>query len=198
MVTKQTVRKTMKARLANMKKPEYEDKSYQIAQRLFSDPYWKEANAIAITVSNPPEVDTLQIIRKGWELGKKIAVPKCIPESKEMVFRTLARFSELESGYFGLYEPIVDQTEAVSANDLDLIIVPGVAFSCDGYRIGHGGGYYDRYLTNYNGKTISIAFEEQLIDRFPIEEHDIPVMKLITDKKVITICNEKEEKGANQ
>ncbi|MDE3839597.1 5-formyltetrahydrofolate cyclo-ligase [Bacillus methanolicus] len=187
METKQMIRKAVKEKLANMQKPEYEDKSYQIAQRLFSDPYWKDAKTIAITVSNPPEADTLQIIRKGWELGKKIAVPKCISESKQMVFRTLTRFSELESSFFNLYEPIADQTEAVNANEIDLMIVPGVAFTYDCYRIGHGGGYYDRYLTNFNGKTVSLAFEEQLIDHFQVEEHDIPVMKLITDKKVIEI-----------
>ncbi|EIJ78865.1 5-formyltetrahydrofolate cyclo-ligase [Bacillus methanolicus PB1] len=187
METKQMIRKAVKAKLANIQKPEYEDKSYQIAQTLFSDPYWKDAKTVAITVSNPPEADTLQIIRKGWELGKKIAVPKCIPESKGMVFRTLTRFSELESSFFNLYEPIEGLTEAVSANEIDLMIVPGVAFTYDCYRIGHGGGYYDRYLTNFNGKTVSLAFEEQLIDRFQVEEHDIPVMKLITDKKVIEL-----------
>ncbi|WP_248891865.1 5-formyltetrahydrofolate cyclo-ligase [Bacillus methanolicus] len=191
MKTKQMVRKAVKAKLANMQKPEYEDKSYQIAQRLFTDPFWREAKTIAITVSNPPEADTLQIIRKGWELGKKIAVPKCIPESKRMVFRSLTRFSELESSFFGLYEPIVDQTEVVNANEIDLMIVPGVAFMSDGYRIGNGGGYYDRYLSSFNGKTVSLAFEEQLIDCFPVEEHDIPVMKLITDKKVIEVIEGK-------
>lgn len=86
MKTKQMVRKAVKAMLANMQKPEYEDKSYQIAQRLFTDPFWREAKTIAITVSNPPEADTLQIIRKGWELGKRSLFQNAFPKARRWFF----------------------------------------------------------------------------------------------------------------
>lgn len=165
----------------------YEDYSYQIAQRLFNDDDWKQASVIGITVSRFPEVDTYQIIRKAWEQNKTVTVPKCTREERQLTFRILRQFQELESVYFGLYEPIEDRTEAVSSNSIDLLIVPGLAYSYQGYRIGFGGGYYDRFLTSYDGKTISLAFSLQMVNQLPVEPHDLPVSKIITNQEVITI-----------
>jgi 5-formyltetrahydrofolate cyclo-ligase len=75
----------------------------------------------------------------------------------------------------------------VDASRIDLMIVPGLAYTREGYRLGFGGGYYDRYLQNYHGKTISLAFNEQLVPNFLVEEHDIPVSEIITNLGVIKI-----------
>jgi 5-formyltetrahydrofolate cyclo-ligase len=180
---KELIRKQIMDELAKIEKPQYEHDSYEIAQLLFQDTIWKEATTVGITISKSPEVDTYQIIRKAWEEGKQVVIPKCLPKKKEMVFRTLTKFNQLESVYYGLLEPIEAMTKEVSANEIDLIIVPGLAFTENGYRIGFGGGYYDRYLANYLGQTISLAFTPQLVAELPIEEHDIPVNKIIAVKK---------------
>jgi 5-formyltetrahydrofolate cyclo-ligase len=100
-------------------------------------------------------------------------------------FHKITQFSQLESVFYGLFEPIIDQTIEVRHEDIDLLIVPGLAYTRDGFRLGFGGGYYDRYLPQYKGKSISLAFHFQVIPHFPLEEHDIAVSKLITNEEVI-------------
>ncbi|MFC0415684.1 5-formyltetrahydrofolate cyclo-ligase [Cytobacillus solani] len=180
---KQMIRKQIMDKLAKIEKPQYEHDSYEIAQLLFRDALWKEARTVGVTISKSPEVDTYQIIRKAWEEGKRVVIPKCLPRNKEMVFRTLTKFNQVESVYYGLLEPIETVTKEVPANEIDLIIVPGLAFTQNGYRVGFGGGYYDRYLASFTGQTISLAFTPQLVTELPIEGHDIPVNKIITVKK---------------
>lgn len=187
MDAKKALRKGMKEKLAELGKPEYEDLSYRVGQQLFQTEEWMEASTIAITVSKAPEVDTFQIIRKGWEQGKRMVVPKCEPKSRQLNFRKLKRFSELESVYYGLLEPIVSETESINPDEIDLVVVPGLAFSNEGYRLGFGGGYYDRFLANYQGNTVSLAFENQIIPEVPVESHDIPVRKIVSSEGVIII-----------
>lgn len=184
---KEIVRKQLQQKLAGISKPNYEHLSYKISQALFLDPYWKDSESIGITISKIPEVDTYQIIRKAWEEKKKIVIPKCLPKQKKMDFRTLTAFDQLESVYYGLFEPIETQTELMEKNKIDLLIVPGLGFTRTGYRLGFGGGYYDRYLKDYHGKTLSLAFHQQVMSELPIEEHDIPVLKIITDQEILTI-----------
>lgn len=182
---KNIIRQRMKETLSKLSKPTYEDFSYKIAQRLFEEEYWKQAIVVGITISKPPEVDTYQIIRKAWELGKQVVVPKCYPKEKKLSFRMLTEFSQLESVYYGLLEPIEEQTKEVLPENIDLLIVPGLAFTSEGFRLGFGGGYYDRFLPDFLGDTLSLCFHSQVISHFPIEEHDIPVSKIITNNEVI-------------
>jgi 5-formyltetrahydrofolate cyclo-ligase len=187
MNNKNSTRKQMKETLSRLNKPLYEDYSYKIACMLYGDEAWKQAEVIGLTVSKQPEVDTYQIIRKAWELGKQVVVPKCEPQAKRLIFRTLNEFSQLESVFYGLFEPIEELTKEVDAKRIDLMIVPGLAYTNEGYRLGFGGGYYDRYLQNYHGKTLSLAFNVQLVPSLLVEEHDIPVSKIITNHGVIKI-----------
>lgn len=187
MEIKSQLRKRMKRELDQLSLPVYEDLSHQIATKLFIDEDWKRASTVGITVSNRPEVDTYQVIRKAWEQGKRVVVPKCVPRVQELDFRTLTRFSQLEMVYSQLYEPKVSATEPVPSHDIDLLIVPGLIFSTSGYRIGFGGGYYDRYLKDFKGKYLSLAFHFQVVQDLPIEDHDIPVAKIITNEGTI-IC----------
>jgi 5-formyltetrahydrofolate cyclo-ligase len=187
MSDKKLIRKEMKASLALLTKPFYEHYSNKIANTLYKDKDWLNANVIGITISKEPEVDTYQIIRKAWEEGKEVVIPKCNPKAKTLSFRKITEFSQLESVYYGLLEPIIDQTIEVKPEDIDLLFVPGLAYTREGFRLGFGGGYYDRYLTEYNGKTLSLAFHFQVIPQFPIEKHDIPVAKIITNDEVIKI-----------
>ena len=102
-----------------------------------------------------------------------------------MTFREITSFSQLEVVYYGLQEPVEEQTSAVIHNEIDLLFVPGLSFETKGYRLGHGGGYYDRYLAQYQGETVSLAFPVQVVDEIPVEPFDIPVQKIVTNKWVI-------------
>lgn len=182
---KQKFRKHIREQLQLLDKLTFENLSYKIAQRLFLTEEWQQAKVIGVTVSIFPEVDTWQIIRMAWNQGKEIAVPRCVQINKDMKFRRIENFSDLEQTSSGLYEPKEDKTLHVRKEHIDLLIVPGVGFDRFGYRIGFGGGYYDRFLVGYLGKTLSLAFSRQIFDFIPTEHFDIPVQKIITDKTII-------------
>lgn len=185
MQEKRELRKKLMDELSQIALPAYEEWSYQIARRLYNDPYWKDADLIAVTISRVPEVDTFQLIRKAWEEGKRIVVPKCEHHTRKLDFREITKFSQLEKGYYGLFEPIPQETKRVLPESIDLVIVPGLAFTDKGHRLGFGGGYYDRFLENYQGNTLSLAFLKQIVQELPVEGHDRCVDKIITDAGVV-------------
>lgn len=185
MEEKKKVRKMIQQQLGSLTKPIYEHLSYKIAESLFKSSYWQKANTIGITISKTPEVDTYQIIRKAWEENKRVVVPKCFPSDKTMKFYELRAFNELESVFYGLYEPIENKTEEVAKDDIELMIVPGLAFDKKGFRVGFGGGYYDRYLQEYKGKKAALAFQSQIVHTLPIEPHDIAVDIIITEAETV-------------
>lgn len=125
------------------------------------------------------EWDTVPIIEKAWEEGKRVAVPKCLPNRK-MSFYQLDHFNQLVKGMHDIPEPNPDQTIIIEKNNIDLLIVPGIVFSPNGYRIGFGGGYYDRFLADFRNETVSLASHHQMVDQLPIDSFDIPVQHIIT------------------
>lgn len=163
----------------------YEYKNDEIFSSLIEQEAFKRAQTIGVTISRFPEVDTIRIIEYAWKMGKTIVVPKCLVSTKEMDFRRLDHFGQLETVYMDLREPIESETVSYTAHMIDLIIVPGVIFNREGYRIGFGGGYYDRYLASFTGETIALAFQEQIQQGIPIESHDLPVRTIITDQEVV-------------
>ena len=180
--------------LNSMDRTLHEKCSLHITERLLASEEFRNAETIGITISRFPEIDTRQIIESAWEMGKRIAVPKCIHATREMDFRLIQSYKQLETVYLDLLEPIVDETTSVRKNEIDLQIVPGVVFSDEGYRIGFGGGYYDRYMMDYKGYAVSLAFECQTGHPVPVERHDIPVSKLVTEKREI-LCGAPERKS---
>lgn len=149
---------------------------------------WKEARSIGITLSINGEVETREIIQEAWKLKKLVAVPKTDPKLHELAFYALESFEQLEPGHFGIMEPKIDSTSIVNSNDIDLLFVPGLVFDRKGYRIGYGGGYYDRFLAQFSNKTLSLAFSFQVVDEIPRFDYDKPVDCIITEKETI-YCN---------
>lgn len=182
-MNKKVIRNNMLVVLNKMEKTEHEQLSCKIAERVIASEEFKNAETIGVTISRFPEVDTKAIIEAAWALNKKVVVPKCIPATRDMDFRSILSFNNLEIVYDGLLEPIITETESVPKETIDLQIVPGVVYSTSGYRIGFGGGYYDRYIKNFEGISISLAFECQITSDIPMENHDIPVAQIFTEKK---------------
>lgn len=181
---KASKRKEMITLLKTMDADQHRSKSDAILALLMEDPAFRSARIIGTTISAFPEVDTNRFLEECWKAGKKTAVPKCDPVTRAMTFRIVDDFSQLETVYMKLKEPVIQLTEEVGPDQIDLLIVPGVVFSRDGYRIGFGGGYYDRYLTRYQGPTRSLAFDMQLTDSVPVEPHDLPVQRIFTENGV--------------
>jgi 5-formyltetrahydrofolate cyclo-ligase len=185
-MSKEILRNQVLGILNNINRTEHLKKSLEITNRVLASDEFRSADTIGITISRYPEVDTRPLIEAAWAAGKRIAVPKCIHATREMDFRLITSYDSLETVYMGLLEPITDETVSVGKKGIDLQIVPGVVFSDEGYRIGFGGGYYDRYMSDYNGATLSLAFVTQTSHRIPIENHDIPVDRIITEENEIT------------
>lgn len=181
---KKELRRITRNKLAQITDDQYYQRSAMIAEQLFKQEAWKKAACIGITISLKPEVDTYSIIEKAWKEEKTVAVPKCEPKERKMTFRAIEHFQQLEKVYFNLLEPIEAETNEKNAHEIDLLIVPGVAFTEKGDRLGVGGGYYDRYLSFYKGETIALAFDDQIVKTLPIDVYDQPVKQIITDAKV--------------
>ncbi|OIJ16095.1 5-formyltetrahydrofolate cyclo-ligase [Anaerobacillus arseniciselenatis] len=179
MKPKKQLRDEMKRKLMQMNNEDYQIYSQQLQMKLLESKEWEEANTIGITISTNREVNTKPIIEAGWKQNKRIVVPKCYPSEKKLKFYEITSFDEVEDSFFSLKEPMVTITPLVEKNEIDLLVVPGLIFDQRGYRIGFGGGYYDRYLKEYVNNTVSLAFNFQLLDEIPKEEFDVPINRVI-------------------
>lgn len=149
---------------------------------LFRSELWKTSTTIGLTWSHDFEWNTKPIIERGWSEKKEICLPKCKPYTKEMEFYLINREEDIRRGYANLMEPDPSATQKVSKKKIDLLIIPGIVFNLEGYRIGFGGGYYDRFLQNFDQKTVSLLSTLQLSMEYDcVEDHDIPVQYVITE-----------------
>lgn len=153
--------------------------------QLFSHPLWKESKMIGTTLSSALEWDTRRIIEQAWKEGKEVVVPKTLPKTKQMKFYLIFSFNQIAPGHFGMDEPLLEKAMVVDKDEIDLLLVPGLIFHPKGYRIGFGGGYYDRFLMDFMNTTVSFAHSEQIDSAIPTESHDIPMDYLLTEEKWI-------------
>ncbi|WP_088102463.1 5-formyltetrahydrofolate cyclo-ligase [Halalkalibacter urbisdiaboli] len=177
---KKSLRMKTIARLNALSNDVYLTQSANIAEQLFKQDYWKEAHVIGITLSRKKEVSTEAIIKNAWNSNKRVAVPRVNVETHEMDFYFITSYDEVEETFFQLREPKVEECPFVSPDQIDTLIVPGLAFDLKGSRLGFGGGYYDRYLPSFKGTTVALAFDCQIVPSIPTEKHDIPIEHLIT------------------
>lgn len=150
-----------------------------LTEGLLQHPFYQETNTIATYLSFPHEFQTQGLIEQALKDGKKVLIPKTYPKGR-MDF-VVYHPQQLVKTSFGLLEPQGD-LEVVDASQIDLIHVPGLAFTREGYRIGYGGGYYDRYLEHFSGHTLSTVYPCQIRDFIP-EDHDIPVQEVLIDER---------------
>lgn len=145
---------------------------------LFASKLWQEAKVIGMYRALPTEFDMSLIQQKALFEGKIVAVPKSLPDRKLAFFQVDAK-TNYHKAAFNIEEPLSNQE--ISTEQIDLLLVPGVVFSTQGYRIGYGGGYYDRLLTNFKQKTCSLVFSQQINNDWQPNEFDLPVQRIFTD-----------------
>ncbi len=150
-----------------------------LTDQFLKHPFYQEAKVIASYLSFPHEFQTQELIEQALKDGKKVLIPKTYPKGR-MDF-VVYDPHQLVKTSFGLLEPQGD-LEVVDASQIDLIHVPGLVFTTEGYRIGYGGGYYDRYLKHFPGHTLSTIYPCQIQDFSP-ENHDIPVQEVLIDER---------------
>ncbi|MFH1867845.1 MAG: 5-formyltetrahydrofolate cyclo-ligase [Candidatus Omnitrophota bacterium] len=180
---KRSIRGSILDKLRSQSKEERSKASQEIKRRLFKDRSFQSAKNIMFYVSLDYEVDTSDMIKEAIKIGKRVIVPMTDNSRKRLIPSEITDpKKQLRKGPLGIYEPKKEYIKAVKAEDIDMIIVPGVAFDKKGNRIGHGGGYFDIFLKNLPKKipTVGLAFKIQLLNRIKTLSWDIPVTKVIT------------------
>ena len=129
------------------------------------------------------EISPLPIFELCLKMGKTVAFPVCQRETSNLVFKKINTLDSLSCGNFGIFEPN-ENCELVFPNQNTLCIVPAVAFSCDGHRIGYGRGFYDRFLANFKGVSAGFSYSLLVFDKLPHKKHDIPLDMIITESEV--------------
>ena len=158
-------------------------KSREIEQRLFSLPEFISAARVMFYASFQSEVETHSMIRRALAEGKLVVLPKVT--GKELELLEIANFDrDVSPGAWGIPEP--DQGKPATVHDIGLIVVPGAVFDERGNRVGYGAGFYDKLLARYQGTTAALAFELQVMPQVPVDAHDVPVKKIVTETRVIT------------
>lgn len=162
-----------------------EEMDREIFNRLINLDLYKEAKNIFIYLSFGSEIDTNPIIDRALEDGKEVYIPKIYKSNKEMKAIRLNSFEDLEENSMGILEP-KDDSNFIDKENIDLIIVPGAVFDLEGNRIGYGGGYYDRFLSNIKDKRnkVALAYDLQIVENIEAEEHDIKVDYIITNSRI--------------
>ncbi len=147
---------------------------------LESEWFW-QASTIMTYAAISPEVDLSLVLEEILRVGKMLVLPRC-EAGGTMTARRINDFSQLITGTYGIQEPNPN-APMVSAAEIDLILVPGLAFDRTGRRLGRGKGYYDRFLADFHGKTMGIC--GHLMPEIPVEQHDITMDAIATDHGII-------------
>ena len=190
---KQTLKQEIFQKRKSLSKEEVKEKSSLIKSNLYSLEEFKKAKNIMFYVSFKNEVSTRETIKELLAKKEKtIVVPYVLENYPILQLSELKNFYWLEPKTFGMLEPKELYIREFNYEKLDLVIAPGIVFDKKGHRIGHGHGYYDRFLKilKKDVKKIGLAFELQLVDKIPEERHDVPVDIVVTEKRAIK-CSSK-------
>lgn len=178
---KTALRKQLMERIQALPADYINESNEGIFKTVINIPEFAQAKTIFSYYSLGSEPDTIKIIEYALSLGKTVTLPVCL-KNGIMEARVITSTSELSEAGFHLLEPL-SSTQVIKPEDLDFIVVPAMTFDFEGYRLGRGGGYYDRFLQNVTAFTVGIARERLMMERVPREIHDLPVHCVATEKK---------------
>lgn len=187
MKDKKEFRKHFSILRENSKSP---SKDKLIYERMMTCSDVKSADVILMYASFGSEVDTWTAAKEMLGQGRTLAFPKCLKDGI-MTFHIVTEIAQLTAGKYGIMEPDESLPEPV-CTDKTVCIVPGLAFTMTGSRLGYGGGFYDRFLEKHQElHTIALSYEALITSEMPVQEHDLCVDSIITEERMI-ICNEKQ------
>jgi len=187
---KKILRKEILTKRKNIDIVEKEKMDRKISDKFYQSRYYREAEKIFIYISYDSEINTKEIINKALKDNKKIYVPRTEFKSRLMDAVEITSLDNLIENEYGILEPSAEESY-INPNELDLIVVPGVAFDRNGGRMGYGAGFYDRYFKRISKdrikkvEKIALAYDFQILDKIPMNEQDVPVSYIITEKEFI-------------
>jgi 5-formyltetrahydrofolate cyclo-ligase len=184
---KAALRRTILAALSGMSPDSRERDSVQACARVLERPEWHRAHCILFYAPMPGELNVWPLLEAALRQGKTAGLPCFNPAAREYFARRVDQLDrDVLTGHFGIREPAATCPE-LPLNLLDLVLVPGVAFDQQGYRLGRGKGFYDRLLRNLRGTTCGVAYEQQMTPRVPLEPHDVRLNCILTPTRWISV-----------
>ena len=173
-------KKEMRAYIRAQKRAMTEDQivsaSRALGEKFRQSELYKNARSIYGYLPYNQEVRTVEMLQQAIADGKRVAVPKCY--GSEMRFLWLDDLNAVAPGYSNIPEPIAD--EPIADDETALVLMPGLAFDPQGHRIGYGGGFYDRFLSQEPGHpTLALCYDFQMVEHLETEEFDIPVDQVL-------------------
>ena len=178
---KQALRKQIRAEMQQIPDDYFLKAGQQMCRRVLESEDYRQAKTIFCFVSHGKEPNTYPLLEQALADGKTLCVPLCKTQG-EMDAKVIHSLNELQPGAYGIPEP-GENAETLLPSQIDLAVIPCLAASRDGKRLGKGGGYYDRFLAAYTGKTLLLCPEKLIFDTIPTEPHDILLPKIITEKE---------------
>ncbi|SDC99864.1 5-formyltetrahydrofolate cyclo-ligase [Melghirimyces thermohalophilus] len=182
MSKKGELRRRLLAERSALDEGEAQKQSIAICDRLQEDPMYRNAGVILCYMPHKGEVDIRSLIEASWRAGKKVVLPRAIPGSRSLELYALTSFGDLTRGAYGIMEPKPEDRYRVLPEELELAIVPGLGFDRRGYRLGYGGGYYDRFFSGAGSHVarVGAAYAFQLVATVYPEAHDQPLHAVAT------------------
>jgi 5-formyltetrahydrofolate cyclo-ligase len=151
----------------------------KITDSVLTKPEWKKAETVCLYMSTPDEVDTKPLLAAALSAGKTVVFPSI--ERDELVLHQIRSIRDFTPGVYRILEP-KKTTPRVDTKSVDLCIVPGIVFDQDGYRLGHGKGYYDRLLSRVSAPKFGLAYEIQMVAKLDHTSYDVPMTVVVTEK----------------
>jgi len=185
MNSKAAVRKHLREVLAALTETQRHQKSLNACSLVAASPEFAAARVVMLFLSTPHEVDTASLALKSWQAGKTVVVPKVSWDQRRMLPVEISSLNtNMTTTGPGVREPV--SGKPIPVDFIDLVIVPGLGFTANGHRIGRGMGFYDRFLAQpeFLGVSCGLGFEEQIVEKLPVLDHDVPLSMLATDRGI--------------
>ncbi|MFH1800418.1 MAG: 5-formyltetrahydrofolate cyclo-ligase [Candidatus Omnitrophota bacterium] len=180
MLEKSSLRKALLEKRRNIPRLSRHVKSRRILRTLSREPIFQRAEHVALYYGIAPEVETRPFLEKVLK-NKKIYLPRIDPKRSMVLCRVRSLSRDLKKGAYNIREPRAF-CKKWPARQMDIIIVPGVAFDKSGGRLGRGGAYYDRLLRKaQKAVKVGLCFREQIVKKVPMQIHDVRMDRVITD-----------------
>lgn len=167
--------------------------SKNISIQLFQTPFWQNSQTVMLYLSFQNEVITDLIYQQGWSENKNMLAPICSAKEGYMRMSLLSSFSQLQFNQYGIRELPIELQQIMVPENIDLCLIPGIAFDLTGNRLGFGSGYYDRYLAKVppHAIRIALAFECQIYpETIPTDTYDLPMDYILTEKQLYRIISQ--------
>jgi len=180
---KSLLREKLKELRERLSDDEVKGKSSEITKRLLQLQEYVNAKTVMFYMGVNKEVQTEDAVSNALAANKKVAVPVTDLDNGRIIASHLESLNSMKPGAYGIPEP--NDVKEVDAKQIELVVIPGLAFDEKGNRVGYGLGFFDKFLKNFNGKKIALSYESQIVDMIRTTEQDVAVDKIITEQRVI-------------